>query len=323
MTRRRPFLVMALAAVACSSFAQPRPVPHVGFLWVRNAVDASQLQAFREGLGSVGLVEGRDVVLDEPVPAEDYEDVPRAMQALLKTAPSVVVTYGGTTTQAFARANSRVPVVMVISGDPLQFGLVDSLAHPGRNVTGYTMIARDAFQKRIEALRQAVPSIRRVAEIYSTASTAQSISSQDLAARARSAGVALELVKVNSPAELEPAIASLRAQGFEGVVVNAGTLFHANRHRIIDAVEKARLPTVYASPDYCRDGGFLCYGVDVNDGFRRAASYVARILRGASPADLPVERADRLVLVVNEAAARRIGVQLPSSLVMGADEVVR
>jgi putative ABC transport system substrate-binding protein len=323
---RRLFLALTFLAVTLlgsNALAQRPAPPRVALFWLESSAEPSYVAAFREALHGLGwLQDGRDLAI-VIASAPSYDGMKAAAEALVRTGPAVIVTYGGTATVAVAKATSSVPVVMITSSDPLKLGVVSSLARPGRNVTGYALIGRDLFAKRLDMLKEAVPGLQRVAALYSLDSSSEAAAMQNWIAEARKLQITLEPVGLRAAADFDTVLPGLKGRGFDAVITAPSTLLNGNRTKLIGAVNMARLPAIYTGPEFCQAGGVLCYGASNADGFKRAATYVDKILRGANPGELPVEQASRVSLIVNAAAARRLELKLPDSLLMRADEVLR
>ena len=322
MNRRRTLAALAVLGVAPGALLAQGRVPTVGLLWIEAAKPSPYLSALLEGLGDYGYLPGRNIRIEERFLVAEYQQLATAAERLVAQKPDVIVTVGGTAIQAARKATATLPIVMIAGGDPVKLGMVKSLARPGGNVTGFTIIGSELAGKRIELLKEAFPTIRRIAIALYPESEGERIALANLTAAAQSVGWRSSSVEIRSADEIEPVVAQVARSGADALVVAGSTLLRANRSRLVAAIGKTRLPAIYADSLFVYEGGLLSYGPNLSDALRRGAAYIARILKGAKPADLPVEQASRMELMVNARTAKQQGIELPRSLLLRADRVI-
>jgi putative tryptophan/tyrosine transport system substrate-binding protein len=322
---RRNLLIAAgaLASVPFSVFAQ-RPVarPRIGLLWIEAAGDSIVLTALRDGLRAQGYVEGKNIEIDTQFLVDRYDRLAEAAVKLVNEKVDVIVSYGTTATLAACKATSTIPIVMVAGGDPVKLGVVATLSKPGGNVAGVTFLSLELVGKRLEILKEAVPGIRRVGVLLNPASATESTNFVGWEAAARTLNMEVQRVEIRVPTEIDSVIAGVTRQRVEALGVVTSTMFIANRKPIVTAIARIRLPAIYGSADDTDAGGLISYGPNWSDGFHSAAAFVARILKGARPADLPFEQPTRFELAVNLKAAKAIGIAIPPSILRRADKVI-
>jgi putative ABC transport system substrate-binding protein len=329
--KRREFITLlgGAAAVAWPLAAraqQPERVPRIGVL-LASAVDDSENQArmaaFLQGLAQLGWTDGRNIRIDTRWATTNPDDLRRHATELAALAPDVLVAASGTTTVApLLQATRTVPIVFVVVVDPVGAGFVASLARPGGNATGFTTFEYGMSGKWLELLKQIAPSMTRAAVLRDPAIASGIGQFGAVQAVAPSLGVELSPVDVRDAPEIERAIAAFASSGNGGLIVTPSPL--ANRHRdlIIMLAARHRLPAVYAWRYYVTDGGLISYGPDSIDQYRRAAGYVDRILKGEKPADLPVQAPTKYELVINLKTAKALGLDIPTTVLSRADEVI-
>jgi putative ABC transport system substrate-binding protein len=304
---------------------QAEKVPRIGFLTGSSL--SSQLarnEAFRQSLRDLGYVDGKNVVI-EWRSYEGKRDRQRALVAeLVRLKVDVIVAVGSGDIRAAKDATRTIPIVMLVGGDPVASGFVSSLARPGGNVTGLATLRPELSGKRLELLREVVPRLSRVAVFASSASEDHSQMRKELELAAGSFGVALQYLDVQSPKDIEPAFRAAAKERADAVFFRVpGPQASSQRPQIVALAQKTRLPAIYESLDYVERGGLMSYGVSVIDSARRAAIYVDKILKGAKPAELPVEQPTKFELVINLKAAKQIGLTIPPNVLARADRVIR
>jgi putative ABC transport system substrate-binding protein len=324
LTRRRCLLAaMALWQSSGATFAQARKRPHrVGYLTISpRAAQVHLVEAFERGLRERGYVLGRDLVIEYRF-ADGKPDRLRGLaDDLVRAQVDVILTGVNPNIRAAQAATRSIPIVAANAYFPVEDGLVQSLARPGGNITGLTTDADEEISRRLQILREAVPALSRVGAIYGVGEDYMSLALGKLEAPARRLGVAIVPVEFRGAADLERAFAHMSAEKSDSLIgFGAATLTH--RASIIRMSMQARLPTIFADKRYVDDGALLSYGVDLADLFRRAAGYVDRILKGATPAELPFEQPTRYVLAVNLKTASALGVAIPRTLMLQADHVI-
>jgi putative ABC transport system substrate-binding protein len=321
---RRSFLAassaLALATAArTSSAAEPSTV---GLLWVSSSSTQRHIAFLRESLAQKGLTEPDAIRIDGSALVDRYEALGDSAKRLLARRPRVIVTYGATAPGELHRLSSAVPVVLMIGADPVKQGFAKSFAHPGGNMTGAWLVSTDSGGKRIELLQRMTSGLKRAAYFYNDQSPVEVQSVPLMVNAARSIGVTLEPTTIRLPADIEPAIAAIARSAVQGFYFASSTMFTANARAIVEAVGRTRLPAIYPNSDYTDAGGLASYGPDVPGAFRLAGEYVARILRGANPADMPIEKYSKFELVVNMRSAKAQGIDIPQSVLGLADRVI-
>ena len=317
-------LTFFLITVSLAQAQQPAKVPRIGYLGggSRSSYPA-RIEVFRQGLRELGYVEGKNIVVEYRY-AEGKADRERELAAeLARLKVDVIVTGGPTSTRAAKEATVTIPIVMAQDGDPVANGFVASLARPGGNITGLSTLAPELSGKRLELLKEIVPKLSRVTVIGNSTepSNAQLLREMELAAGALK--VKLQYLDVLSSKDIETAFRAAAKGGADGVVMLGSAVFNSHRKQIVDLAVKSRLPATYTRPEYVEDGGLMTYGPSINDLFRRAAAYVDKILKGAKPADLPVEQPKKFELIINLKAAKQIGLTIPPNVLVRADRVIR
>lgn len=319
-------LALALACLAAPPAAeaqQAKAVPRVAFLGNGSAaLSGPLLEAFRGGLRELGYVEGQSVVIEPRFADGKPERVPGLVHELLALAPDVVVAAGVPPLRAFKQATGSVPVVMAIIADPVEEGLVASLAHPGGNLTGLAFENQALTAKRLELLKETLPEVARVAVLWD-ASFGVDAGYPQAEAAARALQLRLQRLAVRGAADLEPAFNSARTGRADALLVLASPFLNANRQSVIELAARHHLPATYEAKTFVEIGGLMSYGPSFPDMYRRAATYVDKILRGAKPADLPVEQPTTFELVINLKTAKALGLTIPQSVLLRADEVIQ
>jgi putative tryptophan/tyrosine transport system substrate-binding protein len=314
-------LALGLLAVPLA-VAQPQAVlPRIGYL---GEMPELFTDAFRQGLRELGYIEGQNLAVEYRW-AEGKADRLRDLAAdLAQLKMDVIVTAGTPASRAAQHATRTIPLVMAHVGDPVGMGLVTSLARPGGNSTGVSVIGIDTRGKRLELLKEAVPGISRVADLSNRPNPGmpeRSLREMEVAARAL--GLTLHPVAGRTVEELEQAFAAIMTAQADAIFVHQDQLFFAHRARIVELVAKSRLPAVYQYREWVEAGGLMSYGASLRDVYRRVATLVDKILRGAMPGELPVEQVMRLELVINLKTAQALGLTIPPTLLFQADEVIR
>ena len=318
-------LCSLLPALCPSAEAQqPAKIPHIGFLaGTKPAAVAARVAAFQQGLREMRYVEGKNIVVEYRY-AEGNADRERELASeLVRLKVDVIVTTGPTVTRAAKRATVMIPIVMAQDGDPVASGFVASLARPGGNITGLASLAPEINGKRLELLKEIIPKLSRVAVIGVSTEPgyAQFLKEMEFAARALK--VNLHYLDVLTSKDIESAFRAAVKERADGVVMLGSQIFNTHRIQIVELAVKSRLPATYTRPEYVEDGGLMTYGPSINDLFRRAATYVDKIVKGAKPADLSVEQPTKFELVINLKAAKRIGLTIPQNVLARADRVIR
>ena len=315
-------LALGLTLASLDAEAQEaRKMPRVGLLGV-GADGPSPREAFRQGLRELGYVEGQNIVVDDRSNVDHYDRLADAAAQLVQHEADALVTIGATATVAARKATDKIPIVMVGGFDPVELGLVTSLARPGGNVTGVSVLVHALFGKRLELLKETRPSVRRVASLFNADSPNEVASLGSADAASQLIGVKLHHVGVRRSEDFEQAFATMSQQQVEALITVASSMLGAHRRRIVELAEKHRLPAIYPGKGFVEAGGLLSYGPDPKDYYRKAAVYVDRILKGAKPNDLPVEQPTKFELVVNLKTAKALGLTIPPSVLGRADQVI-
>ena len=285
--------------------------------------ESKEAQAFRQGLRDAGYVEGRDLVIEWRSANGDYARVPQLAADLVQRKVDVIVVDTTVAAQAVKRATSTIPIVMALVADPVGSGLVASLAHPGGNVTGLSVMTSELSPKRLQMLKEAIPRVARVAVLWNPDTPFHTKAIEELKAAAPSLSIELNFVSARTPEEIGPAFSAVSRAHAQALYVLGAPLFKTHRTTLLKLASKVRLPTIYTERDFPEEGGLMSYGPNLADVYRRAAGYVDKILKGAKPGDLPIEQPTRFELVVNLKTARTLGLTIPESILVRADEVIK
>ena len=330
MNRRTAIRRLATFFVTTASLAhaqQPKKVSRIGYLSSGDpSGESARAEAIRLALRERGHIEGQNIAIDYRYAEGKLDRFSELAAELVRLKVDIIVVAGGTTyVRAAKNATKTIPIIMVGSGsDPVEAGLVESLARPGGNVTGLTLLSRELGGKRLELLKEAVPKLARVAVLYETASRSSVLSvKEDLPVAARALGLTIQPWEVRGTDDFEKVFAALNKQRPDGLHVLGGTLMNANQKRLVGFALKSRLPSVYGSREAVDAGGLMYYGADTADSYQRVAYYVDRILKGTKPADLPVEQPMKFEFVINLKTAKQSGVTIPQWTLMKADKVIR
>jgi putative ABC transport system substrate-binding protein len=331
MKKKITFLTLCAMLFALCSAAeaqQPKKIPRIGYLSSGDsATESVRSEAIRLALRELGYIEGQNIAIEYRYAEGKRDRYPELAGELVRLKVDVIVAAGGSVViRPAMNATKTIPIVMVGTGaDPVEAGLVESLARPGGNVTGLTNLSRELGGKRLELLKEAVPKVARVAVLYDPASPgfAREVT-EDLPVAARALGLTVRSWEVRDADGLERVFAALSKKRPDGLYVpGGGQLTGANGKRIAGFALKSRLSSVYQSREYVDAGGLMSYSADLGDSYRRVAYYVDRILKGAKPADLPVEQPTKFELAINVKTAKQIGVTIPQSMLYRADKVIK
>jgi putative ABC transport system substrate-binding protein len=326
MKTRREFLVRGLAMLALPLAAhaqQPKKIARIGFLSAASVSgDPDRLDALRQGLRELGYVEGQNVAIESRWAEGKYDRLPGLAAELVRLKVDVIVTYGPPAIQAAKEATGTIPIVMAGVIDPVSTGFVASLARPGGNITGLSLMAPELIGKQLQILKEIVPTVSRVALLGNPANAGNSPQVRHAQDAARVLGVRLQLLEARGPGEIDSAFAAMTREQAGAVIVLVDVMLDVQRTRIAELAAKRRLPTVSGLANHAEAGGLLSYGGSNNDRFRGAATYVDKILKGAKPADLPVEQPTKFELVINMKTAKMLGIRIPQSILARADRVI-
>jgi putative ABC transport system substrate-binding protein len=327
-TSRRAFIAAAAGALLFPPLLvegqQVGEVRRVGYLVSGSAATSARaMEAFRQGLHDLGWIEGRNLVIDRRFAEDRHDRLPDFATELVRLEVSVIVAAGTRAAVAARKATATIPIVMANAADPLELGLVTSLARPGGNVTGLAYsVNMEIFGKGLELLKEVVPRIRRVAVLSNPANPRQAAAIGHVKAAAKTLGVQLQLLSTRGPEEFDGAFAAMARERAEGLLVIAEALFLFHRDRLADLAARSRLPTMHGLRENVEAGGLMSYGPNIAASLRRAAVFVDKILKGASPADLPVEQPTTFELVINLRAAKALGLTIPPALLARADQII-
>ena len=312
-------------AAPLASFAQQQgKVWRIGMLETTSTtLNAANLDGFRQGLRDLGYVEGRNLIIEYRSADGRSERFADLAAELVGLKVDLLVTRGTPASLAAKNATRTIPVVMANAGDPVSSGLVASLAHPGGNITGLSSVTVNLEAKRFGLLRELVPGIARIAALYNMSSPANPPQWKEIETAARAVGVRAQLLDVRKPEDFAPAFDVAISQHADGLIVGQEGLLQANRKLIAELAEKHRLPAIYRSMEFIDVGGLMAYGPSYPDLYRRAATYVDKIFKGAKPADLPVEQPTKFELIINLKTAKALGLTIPQALLLRADEVIQ
>jgi len=327
MTTRREALAALAATLATAPLAtraQRRAnVPHVGYLSTGSASsNAAFLGAFKDGLRELGYADGKNIVIDLRWAGDSPADFPRLASALVKDRPSAIVGTCIPSTRAAKEATRTIPVVMSVDGDPVAAGLIASFARPGGNVTGASTLFEELIPKWIELLTAAAPKIRTLALLRDPFNVVDPFYAAQFDAAAKRVGVGVAQFEARAPEDLDQAFAQMKKQKLGGVVVLTEALLAGEIDRIVPLANQYKLPSIYGFREFAEAGGLMSYGVSYRQYYRRVARYVDAVLKGAKPADLPVEQPTRIDFVLNLKTAKALELAIPQSLLVRADEVI-
>jgi putative ABC transport system substrate-binding protein len=326
--RRREFIWAlggAAAAWPLAAGAQRAALPVVGVLGATTPLGyAAQLDAFRRGLAEAGFVEGRDVAIEYRWAEDRYDRLPELATELLRRQVAVIATIGGNAASVAAKAASRtVPVVFHGSLDPVAAGFVASLNRPGGNMTGVVTLNVDTGQKRLELIHELVPTATRMVLLLNPTNTAVAeIQSKDLIAAARTLGLQLDILHASTEEKFEPAFAALKQLQAGGLVIGTDGFFVSHSEQLAALTVRHAVPAIFQYRAFAEAGGLMCYGGSVTDSYRLSGIYTGRILKGEKAADLPVQQATKVELIINLKTARSLSLSVPLPLIGRADEVI-
>jgi putative ABC transport system substrate-binding protein len=331
MTKRNlgSFAVCAilLALCAIAEAQQPKKVPRIGYLSNSDpASESPRSEAIRLALRQLGYIEGQNIAFEYRYAEGKRDRYPELAAELVRLKVDIIVVAGGTgPTRAAKNATKTIPIVMTgLGADPIEASLIESLARPGGNVTGITLLARELGGKRLELLKEAVPKLARVAVLYDPAASSPVHEVKEvLPVAARALRLTIQPWEVRDADGFERVFVALSKQRPDGLYVPGGPLTTANRKRIAGFALKSRLPSMYNRREAVDAGGLMSYGADLVDSYRRVAYFVDRILKGAKPADLPVEQPTKFEFVINQKTAKQIGLTIPPDLLARATKIIR
>ena len=328
MNRRTAIRRLATIFLTTASLAhaqQPKKVPRIGFLAAPTRTGMAHLtEAFLQGLRELGYIEGQNIVIEYRWADGNFERLPELAAELVRLKVDVIVTAVTQASLAAKNATGTIPIVMAAVGNPVDSGLVASLARPGANITGTSIMSDEVVGKQLELLKETFPKIFRVAAMWNPANPVfQKLQLREIEATAKALGVKLQSLQAREPKEIDRAFAAIARDRTRALHVLADPVFTTQRKQIADLALKHRLPAVSGATEYADAGLLMSYGASFPESYRRAAIYVDKILKGVKPADIPVERPIRFEFVINLATAKQIGVTIPQSVLFRADKVIR
>jgi putative tryptophan/tyrosine transport system substrate-binding protein len=325
------FMLLALCFLSAKLFAlcsaaaaqQPGKVPRIGYMHSGSKSDSTD-EAFQQGLRDLGHLEGKNIIVEYRYAEGKVDRFPNLAAELVRSKVDIIVAVNEQGARAAKNATKTIPIVMAgVGPDPVEAGLVESLARPGGNITGLTLLAVEITGKRLELFKEAVPRVARVSVIYDPAAKGNVGEAKEAQAAARPLGLTVQSWEVRGKDDFDRVFAALSKERPDGLYAPGGPLMNANRKRIADFALKSRLPSVCVRREWVDAGGLMSYGADPLEQYRRAAYFVDKILKGSKPADLPVERPTKFELAINLQTAKQIGLTIPQSVLYRADKVIR
>jgi len=324
--KRREFITLLGGAAAwpMAARAQQPAMPMIGVLDARSpGTTENPLRAFREGLKDTGYIAGENVALEYRWAEDQIDRLPALAADLVQRRATVIAAIGATAALAAKAAIATIPIVFIVNEDPVRLGLVASLARPGGNLTGINILTAEVTAKRLDLLRELVPSATRVGVLVNPVNATNTETTlREMAAAARTSGLHVKVLNASTSREIEEAFASLLHERPDALFVGAEPYFYGRRVQLAVLAASHRIPAIYAQRDFVEAGGLMSYGTNIADAFRQIGVYAGRILKGTKPADLPVVQASKFELVINLPTARALGLEVPPMLLARADEVI-
>jgi putative ABC transport system substrate-binding protein len=315
--------LVILTAPLAADTQQPARVPRIGVLLTLYAPAEDPPEAFRQGLRALGYIEGQNIAIEWRAAEGKYDQLPALAAELVRLGVEVIVADVTRATQAARQATATTPIVMMVVADPVGSGLVTSLAHPGGNITGLSILLPDISAKRLQLLTEAVPTVSRVAVLWNPGTPYHKTLLTEVEAAAQSLRLHLLPIAVQGPDEFGGAFSAMAQAQVDALLVADDPMFFTSRTQLLELATKSRLPTTFAHRDFVTAGGLMSYGPSLSERFRLAATYVDKILKGTKPADLPVEQAAKLECVINLKTAKALGLTMPPVALFQADEVIK
>jgi putative ABC transport system substrate-binding protein len=327
--KRKPLFFCILGAISiavCSTAAaqQQRKIPHVGYLTISSlSSNVARNEAFRRGMQELGYVEGKNIVLEWRFGDGKVKRKNELVAEVVRHKVDVIVTSGPTMTRAAKQATATIPIVMAFDPDPVSNGFIAGLARPGENITGLSSLSPELSGKQLELLKEIVPRFSRVAVLGTSAEPGNAQAVREIELAAGAFGVKLQYLEIADPRDIEPAFQAAKKEQAGAMLVLQTPVFNPKRKQIAELALQNRLPAIYPQSEWVDDGGLMSHGVSFVALYHRAATYVDKILKGARPADLPVEQPTKFELFINLKGARQIGLTIPPTVLARADKVIR
>ena len=316
--------IILLTAAPFSEAQQPAKVPRIGFQSDSPFTSiAARIEGFRQGLRELGYVEGKNIVIEMRSSEGKAERRSEIVAELVRLKVDVIVSGGPSVTRPLKEATSTIPIVMAQDSDPVGNGFVASLARPGGNVTGLSSLASEMTGKQLEFTKEIIPKLSRVAIIGNSANPGDSLALREAVLAAGAYQIYINYLDVQEAKDIEPVIRAAAKARADAVLVLGNPIFNLQRQQVVELLNKMRLPASFRQPEYVEVGGLMYYGTNYPELFRRAATYVDKILKGAKPTDLPVEQPRKFEFIINLKAAKQIGLTIPPNVLARADRVIR
>jgi putative ABC transport system substrate-binding protein len=321
------FLVIFVLLVGCVGLAeaqQSKKVPRIGFLIGASASsNVARLDAFRQGLRELRYVAGKNIVIEYRYAEGKPDRLPAFAAELVRLKVDVIVTAGSASTRSAKQATVTIPIVMAIDDDPVGSGFAASLARPGGNITGLSGLAPEISGKQLELLREIVPKLSRLGVFGDVTRPGIPQALREINLAADAVRVQIQFLEVREPKDIETAFRAASKERADALLMLGSPVLISHRRQLADLAVKSRLPAIYRNLEFVEDGGLMSYGASLSDSYRRAATYVDKILKGAKPADLPIEQPKKFELIINLKAAKQIGLTIPPNVLARADKVIR
>jgi putative ABC transport system substrate-binding protein len=328
LSRRELIVTLALALVTAPLTADAQPAAKVYRIGLLGSLPPTAPGALRiwegffQGLRELGYVEGQNILIEGRFYGERTERLPALAAELAQLKVDVIVAQGPPAPEAAQRATSTIPIVFAVHQDPVGSGLVASLARPGGNVTGLSTLAPELVGKRLQLLKEAVPGISRVSVLSDPTHPTAALLLREAEVAARSLKVQLQVLEARAPGDFASAFSAMTKDRTGGLIILGGLMFFVERTRIVEMAAQSRLPAIYGAKENAEAGGLMTYGPSIRESYRRAATYVDKILKGAKPGNLPIEQPTKFELVVNLKTAKALGLTIPQSVLLQADQVI-
>jgi putative tryptophan/tyrosine transport system substrate-binding protein len=312
------------ASIHFAEAQQPKKVLRIGILFGgRPSAVSDRLEAFRQALSELGYAEGKNIVIETRYAEGKVDQLPALASELVRLNPDVIVTGGPQSTRSAKNATSTIPIVMGQDSDPVGSGFVASLARPGGNITGLSNFNAELGGKRLELVKKIVPKLSRMIVIGTSTEPANALFLKEAQLGSVALGIKLQYVDVRGTKDLEAGFLEATKERVDAVLVLAASILFSQRTKIADLAVKRQIPAMYISREFVEDGGLMSYGTDPTDSYRRVAIYVDKILKGAKPADIPIEQPTKFELAINFKTAKQIGITIPQKLLARADRVIK